>query len=221
MIKAWFMMAAVGDTNRPKINMNTYAKYKEEFGAIMSETQSGNKNSQYGKHWYTNRNTGECKRFKEKPDEYWILGRNLFKNECCYIPKMKNQKISDSLKDYYKNNNIVNKNIKYKKSIKKRKLIVYNVNSLEKVIIENDIIPEDCVLTYNEAKLMYEEKLAKNWWDMFHNGNYNSFNSFAKSLNVTQPRLTEKLKKYIPKYKDICKKRFDTVSDKNLIGVYE
>ena len=213
------MMSVAGNNlQRPAINMNTYAKYKEEFGKAMGELQIGQNNSQYGKHWYTNRNTGECKCFKEKPDEYWILGRNLFKNECCYIPKMKNQKISESLKDYYKNNNVVNK---YKKSIKKRKLVVYNVNSLEKVIIENDIIPEDCVLTYIEAKFIYEEKLAKKWWNIFHGGNYNSFNSFAKELKITQPRLTGKLKKYIPKYKDICKKRFDTVSDKNLIGVYE
>lgn len=133
----------------------------------------------------------------------------------------KNKKISKSLKDYYKNNSQVNKNIRYKKQKKKRKLIVYNINSLEKIIVKNDIIPKDCVLTFDKAKSIYEENLAKKWWDMFHNGNYNSFNAFAKSLNVTQPRLTEKLRKYIPKYKEICKKRFDTKSNKTLIGVYE
>lgn len=221
MIKAWFMMAVIGDTNRPTISKNTYAKYKEEFSYAMSESQKGHKNSQYGKHWYTNRNTGECKVFNVKPDEFWIEGRNLFRNECCYLPKQKNKKISESLKDYYKNNSPVNKNIRYKKATKIRKLIVYNINSLEKIIVKDDLIPKDCVLTFVEAKSIYEENLAKKWWDMFHIGNYNSFNAFAKSINVTQPRLTEKLRKYIPKYKDICKKRFDTVSNKNLVGVYE
>lgn len=89
MLKAWFMMSAVGDTNRPTINMNTYAKYKEEFSYVMSELQKGHKNSQYGKHWYTNRNTGECKRFKEKPDETWILGKNWFEKQKIYSLKTK------------------------------------------------------------------------------------------------------------------------------------
>lgn len=204
-------------------NSRTFEKYKNEFyknvSSIMKDIQTGKKNNQYGKHWYTNRDTGECKAFSVPPNEKWIAGRNLFRNECCYLPKQKNKKISESLKDYYKNP--VNKNIRYKKVTKIRKLIVYNINSLEKIIVKDDLIPKDCVLTFVEAKSIYDENLAKKWWDMFHNGNYNSFNAFAKSLNVTQPRLTEKLRKYIPKYKDICKKRFDTVSDKKLIGVYE
>lgn len=89
MIKAWFMMAAAGNTNRPTINMNTYAKYKEEFSYVMSESQKGHKNSQYGKHWYTNRNTGECKQFKETPDETWILGKNWFEKQKIYSLKTK------------------------------------------------------------------------------------------------------------------------------------
>ena len=35
--------------------------------------------------WYTNRNTGESKKFKKIPDNAWIKGRNLFHGECCSI----------------------------------------------------------------------------------------------------------------------------------------
>ena len=43
--------------------------------------QGGVNNSHFGKHWYTNRNTGECKHFITAPDETWIEGRNLFQGE--------------------------------------------------------------------------------------------------------------------------------------------
>lgn len=101
MIKAWFMMAAIGDTNRPRINMNDYAKYRKEFGKIISEQQTI-KNSQFGKHWFTNRDTGECKPYIEPPNEKWIEGRNLFKNETSFIPYMKNFKIQHSIIEMYK-----------------------------------------------------------------------------------------------------------------------
>ena len=75
------MMAAIGDTSRPIRNMRDYAKYRNEISSIMSEAQSGKNNSQYGKHWYTNRDTGECNSFLTAPNEKWILGRNLFHGE--------------------------------------------------------------------------------------------------------------------------------------------
>ncbi|MCQ2975070.1 MAG: HNH endonuclease [Bacteroidales bacterium] len=81
MIKAWYMMAAVGFTKRPKRNMNTYAKYRNEMGETMSEAQSGNRNSQYGKHWFTSIDTGESKNFFEKPNDRWIEGRWLFNGQ--------------------------------------------------------------------------------------------------------------------------------------------
>lgn len=88
MLKAWFMMAACGNNPRPKLrNMNDYAKYRNEMSSVMSELQNAEKNSQWGKHWYTNRNTGECKRFLINPDETWIEGRNLFHGEFSLIEK--------------------------------------------------------------------------------------------------------------------------------------
>ena len=47
----------------------------------MKVKQGGINNSHFGKHWYTNRNTGECKHFVTAPDESWVEGRNLFHGE--------------------------------------------------------------------------------------------------------------------------------------------
>lgn len=83
MIKAWFVMAGVGNNlQRPTRCMNVYAKYRNEMSKVMSEAQTGQLNSQFGKHWFTNRNTGESKSFIQTPDENWVEGRFLFRGEC-------------------------------------------------------------------------------------------------------------------------------------------
>ena len=60
---------------------------------------------------------------------------------------------------------------------------------------------------------------------MFHSGDYKSFNEFSKTLKVKRFEIISKsilnFAISIPKYKEICKKRFDTKPDKSLIGVYE
>ncbi len=87
------MMAAKGtNIQRPVINMNTYAKYKSEFAVVMKEAQSGELNSQFGKHWYTNLRTGESKSLYNKPDEFWVEGRNWFNHEGKYLYRIKNTK---------------------------------------------------------------------------------------------------------------------------------
>lgn len=86
-------MAAKGtNIQRPVINMNTYAKYKSEFAVVMKEAQSGELNSQFGKHWYTNLRTGESKSLYNKPDEFWVEGRNWFNHEGKYLYRIKNIK---------------------------------------------------------------------------------------------------------------------------------
>lgn len=76
------------------INACAYEKLRFEFIQTVSEltkqTQLGEKNSQYGKKWYTNRITGESHSYFEKPDNNWIEGRNLFRGECSSIVKMLN-----------------------------------------------------------------------------------------------------------------------------------
>ena len=214
------MMSAKGTNLRPEINMNTYAKYKYELGIVMSAAQMGQNNSCYGLHWYTNIDTGKSKKFDTKPNNRWFLGRNLFSGEHCSIPYMKNKKVSNSLKNYYKTHEHNNKGRKRTFNIK-NKIIAYNIYTLEKLICKDSFIPKDYITPYKKAYEKNKEIKAKQFWDEFHSGDYKSFNEFSKTLNVSQPYLTELLKSYIPKYKEICKKRFDTKPDKSLIGVYE
>lgn len=55
------------------INSRAYEALRIEFsktiGKVISEHQKGENNSQFGTKWYTNRNTGESKKFKEQPVE--------------------------------------------------------------------------------------------------------------------------------------------------------
>ena len=81
----WRMKSSPDNNGKRYINSKAYEKLRIEYvdvvSKLMSENQKGENNSQFGKHWYTNRNTGECKYFSEPPDETWIEGRNLFQGE--------------------------------------------------------------------------------------------------------------------------------------------
>lgn len=89
----WFMKSNPNNNNQRYINSRAYEKYRIEYSKLVSKQMSirqiGSNNSQFGFKWYTNRNTGECKKFKEKPDIFWIEGRNLFRNESDIIPHIK------------------------------------------------------------------------------------------------------------------------------------
>lgn len=97
------------------INSRAYEKLRIEFAKTVSEitsiSQSGKNNSQYGCKWYTNRNTGESKKFKEKPDNIWLEGRNIFnKHELWSIKTKKpllwkNGKFCNTKLEFDKNRN--------------------------------------------------------------------------------------------------------------------
>ena len=74
------------------INSRAYEALRIEFAKTVSErtslSQKGRNNSQFGTKWYTNRNTGESKKFKEKPiEDFWVEGRNLFHGESYKVIK--------------------------------------------------------------------------------------------------------------------------------------
>jgi len=82
----WRMQGQTTKEKHRYINSRAYEALRMEFAKtiskITSKNQQGNKNSQFGTKWYTNRNTGESKKFKEKPlEDFWIEGRNLFHGE--------------------------------------------------------------------------------------------------------------------------------------------
>lgn len=121
MLKAWFMMAVNSKTNKREfISSRWYEKYRKEMALAMHNAQSGIKNSNYGKQWFTNRNTGISKAFITAPDETWVLGRNLFHGETSKIKFKIKVKIK---KSYYKKPLI----FKSQLNILKSKLHTYNL----------------------------------------------------------------------------------------------
>ena len=80
----WIMKSNPDDNGKRYINSRAYECLRVEYSKLVSNTmsvnQKGDKNSQYGKHWFTDLRTGESKSFYEKPDEYWVEGRNWFYN---------------------------------------------------------------------------------------------------------------------------------------------
>lgn len=218
------MMAASGNTQRPTISMNVYAKYRSELGIIMSELQAGKNNSNYGYHWYTNRDTGECKKLKNKPNEKWILGRNLFRGERSVIPLNKEEKrkrISDGLYAYYKINGSPKKGKHYVKPISRKRLTVYNILTFEKLIITDGLIPENYTTNKSIAFYNVEKIKTRKLWDKFHSNNYTSLTDFSKNVNISQPLLTAKFKTFIPIYNKLSVKGFKFIPNKKYIGVYE
>lgn len=217
-------MAATGDTQRPNINMNTYDTYKNELSKVMSELQTGKNNSQYGKHWYTNRDTGECKTFNELPNEKWIKGRNLFRGERSIInldKEEKKKRISDGLYAYYKINGSPKKGKHYVKPISRKRLTVYNILTFEKLIITDGIIPENYTTNKSIAFYNVEKIKTRKLWDKFHSNNYTSLTDFSKNVNISQPLLTAKFKTFIPIYNKLSVKGFKFIPNKKYIGVYE
>ena len=132
MLYAFWMMK-----NNPSKNGERYTnsiadeKLRIEHSKVVCEkmkvAQLGNKNSQFGNKWFTNYETGESKPFKERPNEKWIEGRNLFKGQTSklnptneHILKIKEIKLEEAkqiwddynsnsynnIRDYCKKNNL-------------------------------------------------------------------------------------------------------------------
>lgn len=72
-----------------KLCSRIYESLRKEFAnatsKMNSKKQKGNKNSQYGKTWYTDYITGDSKLFKDPPSSNWIVGRNLFNGSSCIL----------------------------------------------------------------------------------------------------------------------------------------
>ncbi len=87
----WRMKSNPTKTCERYTNSRAYEKLRIEYSKIVCERmkilQLGNKNSQFGKKWFTNYETGESKSFKEKPNEKWIEGRNLYKGQTSNLLK--------------------------------------------------------------------------------------------------------------------------------------
>ena len=95
----WIMRNNPTEDNERYVNSKAYEKLRIEFAKNVGEMNKhfGTENGQYGKHWYTNRDTGESKSFSTAPDEKWVLGRNLFRGE--------SKSIKNKLDSYFEQKN--------------------------------------------------------------------------------------------------------------------
>ena len=225
------------------INSRAYEKLRTEFAEnvskIMSINQLGQNNSQFGTKWYTNRNTGESKKFKEKPDDTWIDGRNIFnKHELWSIETKKpllwkNGKFCDTQLEYKKETFILwgkynlykgslrtfakENNLSYRALLKRfKKYIPEYKTYIFKTGYNNFITGK-----YNRNNIKEKTKLrAQEWWNMLHSGNFNNLDEFAKSINTSKMTIYNTFAKYIPIMKKLNgKSKFK--SNPELINIFE
>lgn len=83
MLYAFWYMSSVGDTHTGRyVNARVYEVYRIEFskhiGQLTQKHQTGKLNSQYGKVWITNSNTGVSQLFPKDPGYPWVKGRYIF-----------------------------------------------------------------------------------------------------------------------------------------------
>lgn len=107
MLCALWKMRSISCNQNRYINARAYETLRIEFAKTMCINQSGKNNSQFGTSWYTNRNTGESKKFREKPiEDFWIEGRNLFTGQSSRL------KFKKSIPKYRKKQEKIHKIIK-------------------------------------------------------------------------------------------------------------
>lgn len=236
------------------INSRAYEKLRIEFASkireVTSIAQCGEKNSQYGTKWYTNRNTGESKKFKEKPDETWINGRNVFnKHELWSIETKqpliwRNNQFSNSMVEYKKLLNI--KKDKTKEKIVKLWQNYYNCDFSLPIFAEMNNLSYDALYmqfktyipefkkinkkiknkcshkcSHNTESIKEKTKLrAQEWWNMLHSGNFNNLAEFAKSIDTSKMTIYNTFAKYIPIMKKL-KGKSKFKSNPELINIFE
>ena len=85
MLYALWRMSSKKPSLSRYVNSHVYEYYRAEFSKQVSQLlatiQTGENNSQYGTHWYTNCYTGETKRSRTQLTYPWYQGRNLFRGE--------------------------------------------------------------------------------------------------------------------------------------------
>tara|TARA_S200002703_G_scaffold63639_1_gene55157 strand:- start:2387 stop:3133 length:747 start_codon:yes stop_codon:yes gene_type:complete len=79
---AFMMMKAISDTQKRYYNARLYELKKKDFSLVMSNSQSGNKNSQFGKIWIVNYDRKVSKKISANELQYyedngWVQGRSL------------------------------------------------------------------------------------------------------------------------------------------------
>ena len=96
----WKMKQSPTKSYKRYLNSRAYEKLRIEFSESMKDFQSKEKNSQFGKKWFTNYETGESHSFFEKPNDKWIEGRNLYSKQTSEL-RIKISKTKDETREYW------------------------------------------------------------------------------------------------------------------------
>ena len=101
LVKAVAMMC-MGQQER-KISNRLYGKIRIRFSEAMTESQSGDKNSQYGTKWVHNTVTLESKKIKigDSLEKDWVLGRTPKKQPYVNLAKLAKRKENILLHEQY------------------------------------------------------------------------------------------------------------------------
>lgn len=94
----WKMRQSPTNTHKRYLNSRAYEKLRIEFSISMKDFQTNEKNSQFGKKWFTNYETGESHSFFEKPNDKWLEGRNLFHGQ---TSELRIKKTLDETRKYW------------------------------------------------------------------------------------------------------------------------
>lgn len=182
-----------------KLNAHAFEKYRLEYiqniSKQMSEIQKGENNSQYGKHWYTDLETGKTKKAYESPYRLYVLGKDWFNSTSNKLYKIKN---------------------------KKKKYVNFDENYLKLSYKEKRKYREKI---QKELTLNKKISLYKKLWDEFHNSNYKNFKEFIKNEHkeLNYNSMSDGFKNLLPIYKKLLNGRYKMIlkPDKSLVGIYE
>lgn len=221
------------------INSRAYEKLRIEFAEnvskIMCINQLGQNNSQFGTKQYTNRNTGESKKFKEKPNNIWLEGRNIFnKHELWSIETKKpllwkNGKFCATQLEYKKETFILwekynlykgslrifakENNLSYRALLKRFKKYIPNFKTHSANFIAGK---------YNRNNIKEKTKLrAQEWWNELHSGTFNDLKEFAEYINISYMTIYNTFVKYIPLMKTLQYTKSKFKSNPKLINIFE
>lgn len=208
MVNALWMMMNEGKDHRNGryVNARAYEGLRSEWSMVVSRSmkiaQSGTKNSQHGKHWYTNLDTGESGSFFNRPSAQWILGRNWFDNVGATLYDI------DTKQPYTKD--------AQRKSMARGKA---SYADYEKITYYDGY--KNRYITVLRSTYETHYKHATKMWDEFHLGNYGLLREYAAELKISVNSIYNTFKRYIPRYKMYMRNHQQFSSDINLVGIYK
>ena len=208
MVNALWMMMNEGKYHRHGryVNARAYEALRSEWSLNVSKltamTQAGSKNSQYGKHWYTNIDSGESRSMFEKPSDRWIDGRNWFNNAGATLYDVRTK-------------------LPYTKDAQRKCVARHKIDySNHEMMTYYDGYKHKYITVLRST---YEKHFrhATQCWDEFHLGEYQILSEYANIRRISVNSLYNMFKRYIPMYHTYMREHQRFSSNVDLVGIYQ